>query len=125
MQEPYGGSKAFRVDQTCQEIKLLSRDYRGRLKARRLRFQYELCGRLHNHRFVGATSENTMKRLIIAATVAAIGLSYASSLRAQTSTQTTKSAIKNKKIKSSAAQPKPEAKHCDQSSGANHNTPCY
>ncbi len=66
-----------------------------------------------------------MKRLIIAATVAVIGLSYTSSLQAQTSTQTTNTATKNKKTKSSAAQPKSNAKHCDQSSGANHNTACY
>lgn len=66
-----------------------------------------------------------MKRLIIAATVAAIGLSYASSLQAQTSTQTTKSVTKNKKMKSGAAQPKPDAKHCDVTSGATHNAACY
>lgn len=121
MLEPRCGSKAFRVDQACQGIKLLSRDYRGRLKARRLRFHYELCVRLHNHRF-GVTSENTMKRLIIAATVAVIGLSYTTSLQAQTSTQTTKSATKNK---NSAARPKPDAKHCDVAGGATHNNACY
>jgi hypothetical protein len=66
-----------------------------------------------------------MKRLIIAATAAVIGLSYASSLQAQTSTQTTKNAPKDKKIKSSSAQPKADAKHCDQTSGGNHNSPCY
>jgi hypothetical protein len=124
MLEPCCGSKASRVDQTCQETKLLSRDYRGRLKARRLRFHYELCVRLHNHRF-GITSENTMKRLIIAAAVTVIGLSCTTSLQAQTSTQTIKSATKNKKIKSSAAQPKPDAKHCDVGSGATHNAACY
>jgi hypothetical protein len=66
-----------------------------------------------------------MKRLIIAATVAVIGLSYTTSLQAQTSTQTTKSANKNKKIKSSAAQPKADAKHCDVAGGATHNGACY
>jgi len=66
-----------------------------------------------------------MKRLIIAATVAVIGLSYTTSLQAQTSTQTTKSATKNKKIRTTAAQPKPEAKHCDVASGATHNAACY
>jgi hypothetical protein len=77
---------------------------------------------------IGSVSlENTMKRLILAATVAVIGLCYTTSLQAQTSTQTTKSAAKNKKIKNIEAQPKSAAKsvHCDQSSGANHNTACY
>ena len=64
-----------------------------------------------------------MKRLIIAATAAAIGLSYTTSLQAQISTQTTKSAAKNKKT--SAAQPKPDAKHCDVAGGATHNNACY
>jgi hypothetical protein len=101
-------------------------DYQGRLEARRLRFQYELCGCLRNHRF-GVSLENTMKRLIFAATVAVVGLSYTTSLQAQTSPQTTKSATKDKKIKNSAAQPKSTAKsaHCDISSGATHNTACY
>jgi hypothetical protein len=68
-----------------------------------------------------------MKRFIFAAVIAVIGLSYTTSLQAQTSTQTTKSATKNKKKKSDVAQPTSSAKtsHCDQSSGANHNTPCY
>jgi hypothetical protein len=72
------------------------------------------------------------KRLIFAATVAVIGLSYTTSLQAQTSTQTTKSATKNKTTKNGATQTsvaKPTSNvkttHCDQSSGANHNTPCY
>ena len=65
-----------------------------------------------------------MKRLILAATVAVIGLSYATSLQAQTGTQATQSAPKNKKA-NSAAQPKSGAKHCDSSSGATHNTACY
>jgi hypothetical protein len=77
---------------------------------------------------IGSVSlENTMKRLILAAAVAVIGLCYTTGLQAQTSAQTTKSAPKIKKIKNGEAQPKPTAKsvHCDQSSGANHNTPCY
>jgi len=66
-----------------------------------------------------------MKRLIIAATVAVIGLSYMPSLQAQTSTHTAKSATKNKTIKNSAVQPKPDAKHCDVAGGATHNAACY
>ena len=66
-----------------------------------------------------------MKRLIVAVTVAVVGLSYTTSLQAQTGTQTTKSATKNKKMTSSAAQPKPDAKHCDVAGGATHNAACY
>jgi hypothetical protein len=61
-----------------------------------------------------------MKRLIFAATVAVIGISYTTSLQAQTSTQTTKSASKNKKTKNSATKPTSNApKPCDQI--ADHN----
>ena len=45
-----------------------------------------------------------MKQLLFAATVAVIGLSYTTSLQAQTSTQTTKSATKNKTTKNVATQ---------------------
>jgi hypothetical protein len=71
--------------------------------------------------------ENPMKRLMFAATVAAIGLCYTAGLQAQTSTPTTKSATKNKNVKRGEAQAKSSAKsaHCDQTSGANHNTACY
>lgn len=66
-----------------------------------------------------------MKRLIIAATAAVIGLSCTTSLQAQSSTHTTKSATKNRTIKNSAAQPKPDAKHCDVAGGSTHNAACY
>lgn len=68
-----------------------------------------------------------MKRLIIATTVAVVGLSYMTSLKAQTGTQTTSTATKSKKTKTSAAQPKSNDKsvHCDQTQGNNHNSPCY
>jgi hypothetical protein len=66
-----------------------------------------------------------MKQLIIAATVAVIGLCYMPSLQAQTSTHTTKSATKSKTIKNSAAQPKPDAKHCDVVGGATHKAASY
>jgi hypothetical protein len=55
-----------------------------------------------------------MKRLIFAATVAVIGLSYTTSLQAQTSPQTTKSASKNKKTQNGATKPTSNApKPCD------------
>jgi hypothetical protein len=68
-----------------------------------------------------------MKRLIIAATVAVVGLSYMTGLQAQTGAQPTHAAAKGKKTTTSAAQPKPNDKsaHCDQTQGNNHNSPCY
>lgn len=68
-----------------------------------------------------------MKRLIIAATVAIVGLSYMTGLQAQSGTQTTNTATKSKKTKTSAAQTKSSDKspHCDQTQGNNHNSPCY
>lgn len=68
-----------------------------------------------------------MKRLIIVAAVALVGLSDMNGLQAQTGTQTTNAAAKNKKTKATAVQPKSSDKspHCDQTQGNNHNSPCY
>lgn len=68
-----------------------------------------------------------MKRLIIAAAVAFVGLSYMTALQAQTSTQPANATAKSKKARTSAVQPRANDKspHCDQTQGNNHNSACY
>jgi hypothetical protein len=72
-----------------------------------------------------------MNRLIFAATVAVIGLSYMTSLQAQTNTQTTKSATKNKTTKNGATRQTSDAKPTSNDKNPpcdhiiNHNAPCY
>ena len=110
----YGMQSALRICANCENRVYLRLDLDEKSGILDSTFKTSFCA-----------LENAMKRLIFAATVAVIGLSYTTSLQAQTSTQTTKSATKNKTAKNGATQQPVKKPPCDQTSGANHNTPCY